>query len=191
MIDFSHLFSSFSLVAISEIGDKTQLLAFTLASRFRKPVPILLGIFVATLANHALASGAGTLVAHLLTPKVTAWILGVMFVAFGFWALVPDKLDEEETHTKTPHGAFWTTLVVFFIAEMGDKTQLATVALAARYNDIVMVTMGTTLGMMVTNGLSVFLGDQFAKRIDLKWVRRAAAALFFAFGISSIVYALV
>jgi Ca2+/H+ antiporter, TMEM165/GDT1 family len=181
-------FSSFALVAASEMGDKTQLLAFSLAARFRKPVPILLGIFVATILNHALASSVGEWVASHIPPKALGLSLGVLFFGFGLWTLKPDTLDDSTQNDR--FGPFLTTAVLFFLAEMGDKTQFATVALAARFQSAVVVTMGTTLGMMVTDGLAVFLGDRLADKVQMKWVRWFAATLFFIFGIYSAVTAL-
>jgi putative Ca2+/H+ antiporter (TMEM165/GDT1 family) len=178
------LLASFVLVAASEMGDKTQLLAFSLAARYRRPWPILAGILVATLANHALASSVGVLVAEHVPARPMAAVLGVTFIAFGLWTLRPDDLDEARGPERA--GPFLTTLVLFFLAEMGDKTQLATVALAARFDAIVRVTAGTTLGMMVSDGLAVFLGDRLSHRISSAWVRRGAASLFFLFGLLSI-----
>lgn len=185
------LLSSFTLVAVSEMGDKTQLLAFSLAARFRAPLPILAGIFVATVLNHALASFAGSWISSLFSPAALALILGLLFVGFGLWTLKPDTLDEVKDDAK--RGAFWTTAVLFFFAEMGDKTQLATVALGAKYTDAVLVTLGTTLGMMVADGLAVILGDRLADKVQMKWIRICAAALFMVFGVLSLIsaYALV
>lgn len=179
--------SSFSLVAASEMGDKTQLLAFSLAARFKKPWPILAGILVATLANHALAATAGVWVAVQVSAKTLAIFLGVLFIAFGVWTLKPDSLDEQKK--KPRFGAFVTTTILFFLAEMGDKTQMATIALGARFQSALAVTVGTTLGMMATDGLAVFLGDRIAHRVQMRWVRWFAAALFFAFGIASFIQA--
>ncbi len=180
---FESIFSSFALVAASEMGDKTQLLAFSLAARFRKPLPILAGIFVATVFNHALASSVGAWAAAQVHPHVLSFILATLFIGFGIWTLKPDTLDEGESSAK--YGAFLTTAVLFFLAEMGDKTQFATVALAARFQSMFWVTIGTTLGMMVTDGLAVFLGDRLAHRVQMKWVRIFAATLFFVFGVYS------
>lgn len=181
------IFSSFSLVAASEMGDKTQLLAFSLAAKFKRPIPILAGILVATLLNHALAATAGVWISTQITPKTMAYVLGGLFIAFGLWTLKPDTLDEENR----PHrfGPFLTTAILFFLAEMGDKTQMATIALGARFNSAVAVTVGTTLGMMLTDGLAVLLGDRIAHRVQMKWVRWFAALLFFIFGIWSLTQA--
>lgn len=177
------LVTSLGMVAIAEMGDKTQLLSFVLAARFRgQHWPIIAGIFVATLFNHALAALAGDWVATTVTADVLRWILGLAFLAFAGWALIPDTLDESEQHT-TRYGAFLTTLVMFFLAEMGDKTQLATVALGAKYASLVAVAMGTTLGMMVANIPAVMLGETLAKRFPLSKMRFVAAALFAIFGV--------
>jgi putative Ca2+/H+ antiporter (TMEM165/GDT1 family) len=178
------LLASFSLVAASEMGDKTQLLAFSLAARFRKPIPILAGIFVATIANHALAAGAGSWIADHVGPKAMALTVGALFIAFGIWTLKPDTLDEETRAQST--NPFLTTVVLFFLAEMGDKTQFATIALGARFHNALLVTIGTTAGMMLTDGLAVFLGDRIAHRVQMKQIRWFAAALFFAFGAVSL-----
>lgn len=182
------IIGSFFLVAISEMGDKTQLLAFSLASRFRKPWVVILGVFLSTVANHLLAASVGTWVSEHVQPRVMAIILAVLFMAFGVWALKPDKL-EEESRESSHFGALLTTIILFFLAEMGDKTQLATVALAARYHSVGWVTLGSTLGMMAANGPAVFLGDKLATRVQTRWVRGAAAALFFLFGALSLVAA--
>jgi putative Ca2+/H+ antiporter (TMEM165/GDT1 family) len=178
------LLSSFALVAASEMGDKTQLLAFSLAARFRKPGPILAGILVATLANHALASLAGSWVAATLGPKTLGYLLGALFIAFGAWTLVPDTFESADD--SPPRSVFLTTAILFFLAEMGDKTQFATMALGARFGDPVVVTIGTTLGMMVSDGLAVLLGDRIAHRVQMRSLRIFAALLFFAFGVWSL-----
>ena len=182
------LVGSFLLVAVSEMGDKTQLLAFSLATRFRKPWVVLLGIFLATLANHALAASVGSWVSAHVPPRVMAGILAVLFLAFGLWVLKPDTL-EEDTRNTGHFGALVTTVILFFLAEMGDKTQLATVAVAARYRSVLWVTVGTTLGMMAANGPAVFLGEKLAAKVQMKWIRWTAAALFFVFGLVSAVAA--
>ncbi|MNJ94860.1 Sulfite exporter TauE/SafE [compost metagenome] len=173
--------NSFLLVAASEMGDKTQLLAFVLACRFRKPWPVFWGIFVATTLNHFLAALVGSTVAQWLPEQYLRWVLASIFIVFAFWILIPDKEGDAKEHGHW--GAFLTTVVSFFIAEMGDKTQLATVALAARYQDIVLVTIGTTLGMMLSNGLAVFFGDKITERISMKWIRIFSCVLFIAFGV--------
>lgn len=173
--------TSVLLVALAEIGDKTQLLSFVLAARLRKPWPIIWGILAATLANHALAGSLGVWLARMLPEGWLTWIVGLTFIGFGLWALRPDKLDEEpEVH---PAGAFVTTLIAFFLAEMGDKTQLATVALGARFDSLVAVVVGTTLGMMIANVPAVFVGEALAKRFPLGAVRYVAAALFIVTGL--------
>lgn len=179
-MNWQAVFSSFTLVAVSEMGDKTQLLAFTLAGRFRRPWPVMAGIVVATLANHALASSLGALVSAHLGPRLLAALLAATFAGFGLWALRPDSDDDDERRPARL-GPFLTTVVLFFLAEMGDKTQLATVALGADFHDPVMVTLGTTLGMTVTDGLAVFLGERLAHRVQGRWLRVAAALIFFAF----------
>ncbi len=177
-------FVSAALVAIAEIGDKTQLLALMLAARYRKPVPIVLGILVATLANHALAAWAGAAVAGWIGHETMRWILVATFVAMAGWCLIPDKADDGPGAVREA-GAFLATLVVFFIVEIGDKTQIATVALAARFQSLVLVTAGTTLGMMLANAPVVFFGDAIAKRLPLKVVRAVAAGLFLVLGIAA------
>lgn len=180
---FESISSSFLLVAASEMGDKTQLLAFSLAAKYKRPVPILAGIFVATVLNHALASWGGHWVARTLSPMMMANILGAIFVVFALWTLKPDEADEVSEVSK--YGPFLTTVFLFFMAEMGDKTQLATVALGAKFDSAWAVTLGTTLGMMVTDGLAVFVGDQLAHKINMKFMRWFAACLFLMFGLAS------
>lgn len=176
------LFNSFLLVFASEMGDKTQLLALVLAARYRKPWLILAGVFVATILNHALASWAGVLLAAQANPQILKWVLAVIFFVFAAWILVPDK--EGELKSESSFGPFLTTVITFFLAEMGDKTQLATIALGARYANTALVTLGTTLGMMGSNALAIFLGDRLLKRIPMKWVRVFASVLFVLFGIA-------
>lgn len=170
------------IVALAEIGDKTQLLSLLLAARYRKPWPIILGIFVATLANHALAGAVGTWVTTLVGKDVLRWVLGLSFIAMAVWILIPDKLDEDEAMPER-FGVFGTTLIAFFLAEMGDKTQVATVALAAQYQSLFAVVMGTTVGMMLANVPAVLVGDKAAKRLPLKLVHGCAALIFAALGI--------
>lgn len=176
------LLTSTAVVAIAEIGDKTQLLALMLAARFRKPIPIVLGILVATVANHALAAWLGALVAGWVGPDIMRWVLGVSFLAMAAWVLVPDKAEDDED-VKSRAGVFVTTVVAFFLLEMGDKTQIATVALSARFQSLLMVTAGTTLGMMAANVPAVFLGEVAATKIPLKLVRGAAALMFAILGV--------
>jgi putative Ca2+/H+ antiporter (TMEM165/GDT1 family) len=179
---------STGIVALAEIGDKTQLLALVLAARYRKPVPIILGILVATLANHALAGAAGAWISALIGPIAMRWILGLSFIAMAVWMLIPDELANEAAAGDRPprpvFGIFGATLVAFFLLEMGDKTQVATVALAARYSSLVGVVMGTTLGMMLANVPAVLLGEVAAKKLPMQLVHRIAAAIFLALGVS-------
>jgi len=178
-------FVSTAIVALAEIGDKTQLLAFILAARFRRPWPIVLGILVATLANHAFAAAVGTWLTTLMGPHTLRWVLGLSFIAMAVWTLIPDKFDEDEA--KLPRlGVFGATLVAFFLAEMGDKTQIATVALAAQYQALVAVVAGTTLGMMIANVPAVLLGDRIATRMPVKLVHGIAAAIFLGLGIATL-----
>ena len=171
------------LVAIAEIGDKTQLLAIVLAARFNRPLPIIAGIAAATLANHALAAWVGTLAAGWLDGQGFRLALAAGFIAMGLWTLVPDKLGEDEAPRVSARGAFLTTLIAFFLVEMGDKTQVATVALGAQYQQLVAVTAGTTLGMLIANVPAVLLGQALVQRIPLTTVRRVAAGLFLVTGI--------
>lgn len=173
------------VVAIAEIGDKTQLLAIVLASRFRKPVPIILGILVATMANHALAALAGYWVSDLLSGQWFRYAVGAAFIAMAAWALIPDKADDE-TRQVGRYGVFVTTAIAFFLVEIGDKTQIATAALAARFHTVVLVTIGTTLGMMLANVPAVLLGEAATKVIPLKYVRWGAAFIFFCLGVWAI-----
>lgn len=169
------------IVALAEMGDKTQLLAIVLAARFRAPVPIVLGILVATLANHAIAAFAGAQAAALLDGGWFRYLVAGSFIVMGLWILIPDKLDEAEARPAR-FGAFLTTLVAFFLVEIGDKTQVATIALAARYEAVVAVTAGTTLGMMIANVPAVFLGDILLKKVPVRLVHIVAAALFIGLG---------
>ena len=174
---------SFGAVAVAEIGDKTQLLALILAVRFRAPLAVIAGIFVATVANHALAAFAGTLIAGWLTPVILAWILAISFILMGLWALVPDEAPSgNETAAASRFGPFVATAIAFFLVEMGDKTQLATVALGARYEALLAVAFGTTLGMMAANVPVVLFGGVLAERIPAKAMRFAAALIFIALG---------
>ena len=175
-------FISTSIVALAEMGDKTQLLALVLAARFRKPWPIVAGIFVATLLNHALAGAAGAWVTTLLGPQVLRWVLGVSFIAMAVWMLIPDKLDDSTDDTPR-WGVFGTTVVAFFLAEMGDKTQIATVMLAAQYQTWLWVVVGTTLGMMLANAPVVWLGERITRRVPLRTVHGVSAAIFLVLGI--------
>ncbi len=175
---------STGVVALGEMGDKTQLLAMLLAARFRRPLPIIAGILVATLANHALAGAVGAWVSAQLGPDVLRWIVGLSFLAVAAWMLVPDKVDDAAVAGTPRFGVFGTTVLAFFIAEMGDKTQIATVALAARYSaEFVAVVAGTTLGMMLANVPAVYLGDRIARRISMTLVHGIAAAIFAVLGV--------
>ncbi len=180
------LFVSTGVVALAEIGDKTQLLAFILAARFKKPVPIIAGILLATIVNHGLAGALGAWITAVLTPEVLRWVLGVSFIGMAIWTLIPDKIEEEETQIAKRFGVFGATLVTFFLAEMGDKTQIATVAMAAHYASPVLVVIGTTLGMLIADVPAVFAGDKLADRIPMKLVHSIAAAIFAALGVATL-----
>ena len=169
------------------MGDKTQLLSLVLAARFRKPWPIVLGIFVATLANHALAGAVGSWVTTVLGPDVLRWVLGASFIAMAVWMLIPDKLDDGDTPSGTSQwGVFGTTLIAFFLAEMGDKTQIATVALAAQYQQWAAVVAGTTLGMMIANAPVVWFGDRLVKKVPIRVVHLISALIFAVLGVLAI-----
>jgi len=173
---------STGIVALAEMGDKTQLLSLVLAARFRKPWPIVAGILVATIVNHALAGGLGVWVTTLLGPEVLRWVLGLSFLIMAGWMLIPDQLDEEDEKIVPRFGVFATTVLAFFLAEMGDKTQIATVMLAAQYSDWFWVVMGTTLGMLLANAPVVWLGERITRRIPLTLVHRISAAIFVVLG---------
>ena len=170
-------------MALAEIGDKTQLLALVLAARYRKPVPIVLGILVATLLNHALAGTVGAVLARYVDPQVMRWVLGLSFLAMAVWMLIPDKLDDGQPAKPPRFGVFATTLGAFFLLEMGDKTQIATVALAAKYPELAIVVAGTTFGMMLANVPAVLLGDVAATKLPLRIVRAVCAAVFAVIGV--------
>ena len=174
---------STSIVALAEMGDKTQLLALVLAARFRKPWPIVWGIFVATVFNHALAGAAGAWITTLIGPQMLRWVLGVSFIAMAVWMLIPDKLEDGDTGEGPRWGVFGTTVVAFFLAEMGDKTQIATVMLAAQYSGWLWVVAGTTLGMMLANAPVVWLGERITRRIPLRTVHVVSAGIFLVLGI--------
>lgn len=175
---------STGLVALAEIGDKTQLLALILAAKFRKPVPIILGILIATLANHTLAGAVGAWLTSLVEPATSRWILGLSFIAMAIWVLIPDRFDESEAKLAR-FGVFATTVVAFFLAEMGDKTQIATIALVAQYS-FAWVVLGTTLGMMIANVPAVLLGDRIAHRMPVRLVHILAAAVFALIGVAAL-----
>ncbi len=180
------LLVSTGVVALAEIGDKTQLLAFLLAARFKKPLPIVLGILAATVVNHGLAGALGAWITTALSPQVLRWVLGLSFVGMAVWTLIPDKIEEEEAQVAQRLGVFGATLVTFFLAEMGDKTQIATVAMAAHYSQAVMVVIGTTLGMLIADVPAVFIGDKLSGRIPMRLVHGVAAAIFAGLGIATL-----
>ena len=177
---------STGVVALAEIGDKTQLLAFILAARFKKPLPIILGILVATLINHGLAGALGAWITSTISPSVLRWVLGASFIAMAIWTMIPDKIEEEETQFAQRFGVFGATFITFFLAEIGDKTQIATVAMAAHYTAPLMVVMGTTLGMLIADVPAVFAGDKLANKIPMKLVHTIAAAVFLALGVATL-----
>ena len=174
---------STGVVALGEMGDKTQLLAMLLAVKFKRPLPIVFGILVSTLVNHSLAGSVGAWVAHALGPEVLRWVIGGSFIAMALWILVPDKVDTAVAESTGRFGVFGTTVIAFFLAEMGDKTQIATVALAARYDSLFAVVAGTTFGMMLADVPAVFLGDRIARKVSLPLVHAVAAAIFAALGV--------
>lgn len=176
------LLVSTGVVALAEIGDKTQLLAFILAARFKKPVPIILGILAATVVNHGLAGALGGWITATLSPEILRWALGLSFIGMALWTLIPDKIEEEETQVAQRFGVFGATLITFFLAEMGDKTQVATVALAAQYTGYYAVVAGTTLGMMLANVPAVLLGETITRKLPLPWIHGTAALIFLILG---------
>ena len=180
------LLISTGVVALAEIGDKTQLLAFILAARFKKPLPIIAGILCATIVNHGLAGALGAWITSSVRPDVLRWILGASFIAMALWTMIPDKIEEEETQVARRFGVFGATLVTFFLAEMGDKTQIATVAMAAHYSTPVLVVIGTTLGMLIADVPAVFAGDKLAAKIPMKVVHSIAAAIFALLGAATL-----
>ena len=179
------LLVSTGIVALAEIGDKTQLLAFILAAKFRRPLPIVFGILIATLVNHGFAGAVGAWITSLLGPETLRWVLGISFLAMAAWTLIPDEFDEEDAKLARM-GVFGTTLVAFFLAEMGDKTQVATVALAAQYQSLFYVVAGTTLGMMIANVPAVIMGDRIADRMPVRLVHRIAAGIFAVLGVATL-----
>ena len=180
------LLVSTGVVALAEIGDKTQLLAFILAARFKKTLPIILGILAATVINHGLAGALGAWITSTISPEVLRWVLGASFIGMAIWTMIPDKIEEEETQVAQRFGIFGATFITFFLAEMGDKTQIATVAMAAHYIAPLMVVIGTTLGMLIADVPAVFAGDKLANKIPMKLVHSIAAAVFAALGIATL-----
>ncbi|MBC7916817.1 MAG: TMEM165/GDT1 family protein [Rhodoferax sp.] len=180
--------TSTGIVALAEMGDKTQLLALILAARFRKPWPIVWGILVATLANHALAGAVGAWITTVISPDLLRWILAGSFIAMAIWMLIPDKIDDEDTDAKPRWGVFGTTAIAFFLAEMGDKTQIATVMLAAKYNAYVWVVAGTTLGMMLANAPVVWLGERMTRLVPIRTVHVVSALIFAGLGAAALVW---
>lgn len=180
------LFVSTGVVALAEIGDKTQLLAFILAARFKKPIPIIAGILVATVINHGLAGALGAWITSAISPEILRWVLGASFIGMAIWTLIPDEIEEDETLVAKRFGVFGATLITFFLAEMGDKTQIATVAMAAHYAQPLMVVIGTTLGMLIADVPAVFVGDKLAHKIPMKLVHGIAAAVFAVLGVATL-----
>lgn len=180
------LLVSTGVVALAEIGDKTQLLAFLLAARFKKPVPIILGILAATVVNHGLAGAVGAWITHSISPDILRWVLGASFIGMAIWTIIPDKIEDEETQVAKRFGVFGATLITFFLAEMGDKTQIATIAMAAHYADPLLVVIGTTLGMLIADVPAVFVGDKLANKIPMKLVHSVAAAVFAVLGVATL-----
>ena len=180
------LLVSTGVVALAEIGDKTQLLAFILAARFKKPLPIILGILAATVINHGLAGALGAWITSTISPEVLRWVLGASFIGMAIWTMIPDKIEEEETQVAQRFCIFAATFITFFLAEMGDKTQIATIAMAAHYSAPLMVVIGTTLGMLIADVPAVFAGDKLANKIPMKLVHSIAAAVFAALGIATL-----
>lgn len=180
------LLVSTGVVALAEIGDKTQLLAFILAARFKKPVPIILAILVATVFNHGLAGALGAWITTTVRPDLLRWILGLSFIGMAVWTMIPDKIEEEETQVAQKFGVFGATVITFFLAEMGDKTQIATVAMSAHYAAPLQVVMGTTLGMLIADVPAVFVGDQLAHKIPMKLVHTVAALIFVLLGAATL-----
>jgi putative Ca2+/H+ antiporter (TMEM165/GDT1 family) len=177
---------STGVVALAEIGDKTQLLAFILAARFKKPLPIILGILVATIINHGLAGALGAWITSTVSPDTLRWVLGVSFLGMAVWTMIPDKIEDEETQVAVRFGVFGATLITFFLAEMGDKTQIATIAMAAHYASPLMVVIGTTLGMLIADVPAVFVGEKLADKIPMRLVHSIAAGIFALLGLATL-----
>ena len=180
------LLVSTGVVALAEMGDKTQLLAFLLAARFKKPLPIILGIFVATAFNHGIAGALGAWITTAVSPQVMRWGLGLSFIGMAIWTLFPDEIEEDESKVAQRLGVFGATLVTFFLAEMGDKTQLATVAMAAHYQTPLLVVIGTTLGMLIADVPAVFIGERLAAKVPMRLVHGVAAAIFVLLGLATL-----
>jgi putative Ca2+/H+ antiporter (TMEM165/GDT1 family) len=180
------LLVSTGVVALAEIGDKTQLLAFILAARFKKPLPIIIGILAATVINHGLAGALGAWITSTISPEVLRWVLGASFIGMAIWTMIPDKIEEEETQIAHRFGIFGATFITFFLAEMGDKTQIATVAMAAHYSAPLMVVIGTTLGMLIADVPAVFAGDNLANKVPMRLVHSIAAAVFALLGVATL-----
>ncbi|WP_343627058.1 TMEM165/GDT1 family protein [Roseateles puraquae] len=180
------LFVSTGVVALAEIGDKTQLLAFILAARFKKPWPIIAGILCTTIVNHGVAGALGAWITSAVSPGILRWVLGASFIGMAIWTLIPDKIEDEETQIAKRFGVFGATVITFFLAEMGDKTQIATVAMAAHYANPILVVIGTTLGMLLADVPAVFIGDKLANRIPMKLVHSIAAAIFAVLGVATL-----
>lgn len=177
---------STGVVALAEMGDKTQLLAFLLAARFKKPLPIILGIFVATAVNHGIAGALGAWITTTVSPQVLRWVLGLSFIGMAVWTLIPDEIEKDEGKAAQRFGIFGATLVTFFLAEMGDKTQLATIAMAAHYKAPLVVVIGTTLGMLIADVPAVFIGERLATKIPMRLVHGVAAAIFVLLGLATL-----
>lgn len=180
------LLVSTGVVALAEIGDKTQLLAFILAARFKKPLPIIAGILVATIINHGLAGALGAWITATVSPEVLRWVLGLSFLGMAVWTMIPDEIEEDETKVAKRFGVFGATLITFFLAEMGDKTQVATVAMAAHYATPLLVVVGTTLGMLIADVPAVFVGDKLAAKIPMRLVHTIAAGIFALLGVATL-----
>jgi putative Ca2+/H+ antiporter (TMEM165/GDT1 family) len=180
------LLTSTGVVALAEMGDKTQLLAFLLAARFRRPVPIIAGILFATLLNHGIAGAVGAWITQVLSPGALRWSIGLLFLGMAVWTMIPDRIEDTESRTAGRLGVFGATFVTFFLAEMGDKTQIATIAMAAQFHSAVLVVAGTTLGMLIADVPAVFLGERFATRIPMRLVHGIAALIFLALGLATL-----
>jgi len=185
-LSMESLFVSTGVVALAEVGDKTQLLAFILAARFKRPLPIIAGILLATLVNHGLAGALGAWITSAVSPAMLRWVLGLSFIGMAAWTLIPDRIEDEETQVARRFGVFGATLITFFLAEMGDKTQIATVAMAAHYGTPLVVVIGTTLGMLIADVPAVFVGEKLSARIPMKLVHGIAAAIFAALGVATL-----